>query len=131
MNTAETRRKKGRSRLTNGSTDFLRGDGRSYFARRFKDVRDLLIAELGGKPTELEMGLIRTAATLRVRLEDMDARMSKGEDIDLGTYALAVGHLRRVLADLGIKKKVSKDPGPSSPSSLDEYLAEKKKERAA
>lgn len=109
-----------RSAVTNGSAAFVDGDGRGQWARRWRDLVELYLADLGAPETlsEAQHALCRRAATISVELENLDGRLSKGEFVDLDAYARVTGHLRRVLETLGIERK-ARDVTPS----LSEYLA--------
>lgn len=83
METAETispvggRLRKHRSALTNGNRLFVlegNADGRSASYRRFKDVLEQILADLGGADmiSEGQHQLCRRAATLSIMAETME-----------------------------------------------------------
>lgn len=94
--------KKQRSRVTNRSTPFVDGDGRSAWARRWKDIVHDLAEDLGGDDAigEIERSLIRRAASLTVETERLEGLLSQGEAVDIDALGRVVGHLRRVLEQL-------------------------------
>src|SRR5262245_43348257 len=95
----------GRSRITNG-TDLLPGiDGRSNWARRFRDVIGLHTSDLGGidECSQAEQSIIRRAAALTVELENLEVKFAlanqAGEGVKpvtLELYARIASHLRRL-----------------------------------
>ena len=111
-----------RSRVTNGRTLFVEGDGRGPWARRLRDLCEAHAADLGGAEclSEAQRSLIRRCATIEVQLEQMEGQLCDGKTCDLSKYATAAGHLRRILETLGIERK----PRDVTPT-LEQYLAEK------
>ena len=96
-----------KSRVTNGRRVFaLGGDGRGAWVRRWKDVIELHVADCGGQEhmSEAQLSLARRAATLSIQLEQFEAAMSEGKEVDLDLYARVAGHLRRILESLGLKR---------------------------
>jgi hypothetical protein len=87
-----------RSAVTNGNRLFAAGgDGRSAWVRRWRDLTELHVADLGD-PAELSEGqksLCRRAATLEVNLEQLEASMSQGDEVDIDRFGRLAGHLRR------------------------------------
>ncbi len=112
-----------RSAVTNGKRAFVRGDGKSVWARRHRDLVSMHVADMGGANflSEAQISLVKRAATIEVELEGLEGKLSKGEDIDLDAFTRAAGHLRRILETLGIKR-APRDVTPS----LAEYLASQK-----
>jgi hypothetical protein len=97
-----------RSRVTNGRKMFVDGgDGRSPWARRWRDLIEAHVADMGGV-TNLSMAersLIKRAATLECELEAIEGKLSEGKAQDLATYAPAASHLRRIFETLGLDRK--------------------------
>lgn len=95
-----------RSRVTNKRRSFVDGDGNSAWARRWRDLIELHVADLGPAEalSEAQLSLIRRVATIEIELEAAEGRLSKGEDVDLDAYTRASGHLRRILETLGIHR---------------------------
>jgi DnaJ-domain-containing protein 1 len=101
-----------RSAVTNGRRMFVRGDGRGPWARRWRDLVELHICDLAAGAgaaalTEAQLSLIRRASTIEIQLEDMEGRLSQGEDGDLDKYTRASGHLRRILETLGLERRAT------------------------
>jgi hypothetical protein len=97
-----------RSKVTNGKSMFVNGDGNSAWTRRFKDLVENHADDIGGYEllSEAQVSLIRRCATLEIELEDMEGQLSKGEEVDLDLYGRIAGHLRRYLETLGIKRQM-------------------------
>jgi hypothetical protein len=109
-----------RSQVTNGRRLFVDGDGRSPWARRWRDLVELHAADIGPAQilSEAQLSLIRRVATIEIELERMEGQLSQGGDADLDTYTRASGHLRRLLETLGIER-AKRDVTPT----LSQYLA--------
>jgi hypothetical protein len=65
------------------------------------------ISDLGGRSivSEAKFALCKRAAGLECELEQMEGRMSLGEEINLDSYGRAASHLRRILETLGLDRK--------------------------
>ncbi|APH74093.1 hypothetical protein BSQ44_24035 [Aquibium oceanicum] len=115
-----TTKAQGRSRITNGSLGDM--DGRSKWARRFRDVIVALSDDLGGVDalTEMQRSLVRRAATMQVELERAEEGFAKAglANADaLKDYQTTVGQLRRVLETLDLKGKAAAvPPMPPAPA---------------
>lgn len=113
----------GRSAITNGSTLMPGIDGRSLYARRFRDLIDLHSADLGGadRLSQAEQSLVRRAATLTIQCEQLEARFAEIETpatiADLDAFQRMSNTLRRLLTTLGTKRRQKTVPN------LNEYLA--------
>ena len=108
-----------RSKVGNGSKLLAGVDGRSTIARRFREIAAELMADRGGVVSEGQRAIIARAATLSVWLEDQETKLANGEEFDVGPYTTAVNTLRRLLADLGLKRDAT-DVTPD----LSSYLAD-------
>jgi hypothetical protein len=102
-----SRPKKLRSRVTNGKSQFVIGDGRGAWARRWRDLIEAHVADLGGGAalSMAERSLIKRAATLEIELEQVEGRLSMGKATDLAVYATAASHLRRIFETLGLDRR--------------------------
>lgn len=124
----EPQKSKGRSRVSNGSALFVEGgsDGRSPWARRFRDLIAEHVSDMGGADSlsEAQRSIVRRAATLEVQLEQLEARFSEGPAAgdDLGMYSTLSNTLRRLLADIGLERRV-KDIAPDIRSFMKERQA--------
>jgi hypothetical protein len=100
-------RKRPRSAVTSGRKAFITGDPNSAWARRFHDLVQGHVSDLGGRSTmsEAQFALCKRASGLECELEQMEGRMSQGEEISLDSYGRAASHLRRILEVLGLERK--------------------------
>ena len=112
-----------RSRVTNGKSLWLeKVDGRRHEARRYRDILQGFVDELGGakKLTETQRQLARRAATLCVHGERLEAAFVQGEEIDTAEYCSFVNSMARIFVRLGLLPKAN-DDSEGRPS-LREYL---------
>ena len=95
-----------RSRVSNGKKAFVDGDGRSPWARRWRDLIEAHVADLGGVAvlSEAQRSLIKRASTIEIELEQVEGRLSLGRAADLAEYATAASHLRRIFETLGLAR---------------------------
>jgi hypothetical protein len=102
-----SRAKRPRSAVTSGRRAFIEGDPNSAWARRFHDLVLGHVSDLGGRLnlSEAQFALCKRAAGLEAELEQMEGRLSLGEDVDLDRYGRAASHLRRILEALGLERK--------------------------
>jgi hypothetical protein len=80
-------------------------DGRSAVARRYRDVLNELISDLGGDPSGAQSAIARRAAALCVVCEQAEAEMVAGGVLDLAEFTTAANSLRRLLSDLGLERR--------------------------
>jgi hypothetical protein len=116
------RNRHARSRVTNGS-DVLPGvDGRTMIARRFYDVLQSLIADQAGldRCSEAKLQLIRRFAASAVMAEELEAKLARGEQIDITQHAALSSTLVRLAQRIGIERR-ARNVTPS----LNQYLAGK------
>jgi hypothetical protein len=101
------RRKRPRSAVTSGRQQFITGNPNSAWARRFHDLVLGHVSDLGGRRamSEAQLALCKRAAGLECELEQMEGRMSLGQEINLDSYGRASSHLRRMLESLGLERK--------------------------
>jgi hypothetical protein len=104
---APSRAKRPRSAVTSGRQMFVQGDPNSAWARRFHDLVQGHVSDLGGRLilSEAQFALCKRAAGLECELEQMEGRMSLGEEVSLDSYGRAASHLRRILETLGLERK--------------------------
>lgn len=95
-------------------------DGRSLVARRFREIYCNIETDLGGDLTEAQRHLIARAATLALWCEERETELAAGSEFDASSYATISNALRRLLADLGLERRL-KDATPT----LGQYLAGK------
>lgn len=123
--------RRNRSKTTNGTAVVVGADGRSLWQRRFRDLVELHISDLGGKSviSQAEYSIVRRAATLTVELEKLEMRFADAEHADpkdLDLYQRSAGNLRRLLESVGLKRR-AKDVTPT----LKGFIAARAKGRAA
>lgn len=96
---------KGRSKISNGTRLLANVDGRSAYARRFRDLVVAFEAEVGGTLTELERGLVRQAAAVSLKAELMQEALVRGEPVDDDALIRLSGEARRILTSLTTRKR--------------------------
>jgi hypothetical protein len=113
-------RQYGRSSVTNGANLLRDVDGRSPLYRRYRDIANAILADQAGveQCSEARKQLIRRFAAAAVLAEQLEARLARGEDIDINEHATLSSTQVRLAARIGIDR-VPKDVTPS----LSEYLA--------
>ncbi len=133
--------KKSRSAMTNGARRHLHPegiDGRSTDARRFKDLIAGFAAPYGGESalTVGEQALVRNAAAMSLKLEQMQADAVAGKPIDSEQLTRLSNSVQRTLASLrkgrehqmrGSALMVASpaaQPAPARPPTLGEVTAE-------
>jgi hypothetical protein len=121
----ESRLRKHRSALTNGNRLFVlegNADGRSASYRRFKDVLDQILADIGGAEhlSEGQRQLCRRAATLSIGAEAMECDAVGNKPFAVDLYGQLTDRLGRCLQRLGLERK-ARDVTPT----LQSYLAAK------
>jgi hypothetical protein len=119
---------KARSRVTNGISLLPGIDQRSVWCRRFRDVLALHLADLGGpdEATAAEVSICRRIACLTVeceRLEMLFAEAGGASDHKLECYQRACNTLNRLLRELGVHRRPSRE----TPLTVEEYLARKRR----
>jgi hypothetical protein len=90
-------------------------DHRSAEARRFRDLLDDYLADLGGpeNTSAMEQDLARAAAGLAVRRESIEAALVRGEQVNSEEWVRIVNAENRTLVNLGLKRRqrdVTPDP---------------------
>ena len=109
-----------RSAVTNHK-DLLPGlDGRSATARRFRDLVNAFVADMGGieRCSEVRLGLVRRLAATTVQAEMLEARMVNGDAIDIATLCTLASTTVRLSQRLGLERR-ARNVTPS----LGQYLA--------
>lgn len=95
-----------RSAVTNGTRLLSDGDNAGPWARRVGDLIALHEDDLGDPATlsEAQRQLVRRCAVLEAQLEQMEGRMSRGEDVSLDLYQRSTNTLGRQLERLGLRR---------------------------
>ena len=107
-----------KTRRGNATVWIANVDGRTFIARRMREVSAMLAENLATAPTEAQVAIISRAATLIAWCEDQETAYARGEDFDVAAYNTCTNTLRRLLSDLGMEPK-TKDITPS----LAEYMS--------
>jgi hypothetical protein len=107
-----------RSAVTNGSKLLVGVDGRSPSARRFRDLIQLYEAEIGGNLTEVERGLVRQAAALTMRAEQLQADIVNGKPVDGDQLIRVTSTAKRILGAISARAARNKPAAPSLASFL-------------
>src|SRR5262245_37535677 len=87
------------SQVTSGRRMFVElGDGRSAWAKRWADLIQLHVSDIGGieRISEAQLSICRRAAALECTLELYEARMSAGDAVDVDQYGRLAGRLCRL-----------------------------------
>lgn len=109
-----------RSRITNGSAVLSGIDGRSASARRFRDLVEALTSEAQVPVSEAMRLQIRAAASMQTHVEDLTARMVRGEPVSAEDMSRAANGAIRALASLSRRAPARKRP---SAAGLTSYLS--------
>jgi hypothetical protein len=123
-------RVRARSQATSGRRVFVQGDGNSRLARRYRDLIAAHCQDLGGVDllSEARLSLIRRASAIELELEQMEGKLSMGEQVDLDVFTRSASHLRRLFETLGLERRARPINGeidvPVSPLSI-RWAAEK------
>jgi hypothetical protein len=104
--------------LTNGITLEVRPA--SFPARRFRDLVNAFVADMGGldRCSQIKLGLVRRLAATTVQAEMLEARMVNGEAIDIATLCTLASTTVRISQRLGLERR-ARNVTPS----LGQYLA--------
>jgi hypothetical protein len=96
-----------KSAVTNGRRLFVVRPGDTKWHRRFRDVYDQIIADLGGPDglSEAQRQLARRAATIAITCEQLECKAAAGVEINLEQYGMLTDRLGRTFNRLGIKRQ--------------------------
>ena len=108
-----------RSRISNGQEILPGVDQRLAIARRYRDLVAQIAIDQGGadRCSETRMQLIRRFASGAVLAEELEARLARGEPVDIAEHALLSSTLVRLATRIGLDRR-AKNIAPS----LVEYL---------
>jgi hypothetical protein len=116
------RSKPDRGQIAPRSTRGQKPDGRSAGARRYRAIVAAFTAEIGGGDlSESDRALIKQAATLTLRGEQLAADVVAGKEINDDQLVRLSGQARRLLASISAKAADKKPAGQT----LQEYMAAK------
>jgi hypothetical protein len=96
-----------RSRVSNGKSLFVEADGRSVWARRYRDLCESFVRDAGGFEalSQLKLSLIRRAAAIAVQCELLEGRLADGDpEVDIDLLARMSSHLRRIAETIGLDR---------------------------
>ena len=94
-----------RSSVTNGRRLHpLPAAGNATWQRRFKDIYQLIVKELGPDLTETQRQLARRVSMLSIACEKMESEAAAGHDYDHQIYSMYTDQLGRTLQCLGLKQ---------------------------
>jgi hypothetical protein len=111
--------KRSRSAVTNGSRAHQKGDERSAGARRFRDLVAAFSADLGDDLSENDLAMVRTAAALTLKSEQIQADLAAGLPVDSDALIRLASTSRRALAAVSAKAIERK---PAGGNALQNYL---------
>ncbi len=100
-------------------------DGRSREAKFLKATEAALVAQLGGQVTAAQRFIIERVATNLVRLELLDQKVGRGEELtelDGRIMHALEGAVRRGLKELGIKGPASAASKPKPGAALADHI---------
>jgi hypothetical protein len=103
---SRTNAKRPRSAVTSGRQLFVDGDPNSAWARRYADLLIGHVVDAGGRDmvSAAKLSLIRRATALECEIERLEAKLSRGEEVDLDAFGRAASHLRRIFESIGIER---------------------------
>jgi hypothetical protein len=117
-----------RSKVSNGSAVLIGVNGGTALARRFRDIVADLTEELGGFLSPAETLQVRAAASLQLHVEDLTAKMVRGEPVDPEEVTRAGNSAIRALQSIKRRKEANR---PKTSGGAAAYLAAKREEAAA
>jgi hypothetical protein len=113
-----------RSRVANRPLHTRGVDGRTASARRFRDIAQSLVDDLGGAVSEAQMLLVRQAAMTSLTVEKLQAQIVSGGDADPELLIRLANTQTRSLQELGLGLKRGRGAAtPSGSTALADYLA--------
>jgi hypothetical protein len=103
---------------------FVCGDGRTVWARRFKDLVEGMVTDAGvfEALSELKLGLIRRCAALCAECERMESELALGKRVDIDLLARTASHYRRIAETVGLDR-AKKDITPNLADIVREHAA--------
>jgi hypothetical protein len=94
-------------------------DGRTYASRRARDLIEAILRDIGDDISEGTRQLVQRAGVLGAFIEDSETRWLNGEGVDFNNVLAAINAQRRILATLGLERRLLSGP------SLGEYITTK------
>jgi hypothetical protein len=109
-----------RDKVSNGTRMLPETDGRLRTARRYKEIASAILVDQGGDAcSEARLQLIRRFSAAAVIAEELEARLVRGEAIDIAEHALLCSSLVRLAARIGLGRI------PKQIGTLAEYLTKR------
>jgi hypothetical protein len=95
----------GKSAVTNGSEILPGLDGRSGAGRRYRDLVNIYIEQLGGSKQvhEPKLGVLRQLAQITVKAEQLGACMAQGEKVNTAELCTLASTIMRLSVRLGLE----------------------------
>ena len=81
--------------------------GNATWQRRFKDIYQLIVEDIGPDLTEGQRQLVRRVSMLSIACEKMESKAAAGHDYDHQTYSMYTDQLGRTLQCLGLKQQAA------------------------
>jgi hypothetical protein len=110
---ANTRRYSRRPRRTQAGIALPRVDQRTVSAMRYRSLLDSYAAALGGRLTEPEKALVQQIAAMQLRIEQLQAAIVEGREVDADQIIRLSSEHRRLLTTLRGKAGQRQPDGPS------------------
>ena len=101
-------------------------DGRTVWARRWRDLVLLHASDLGGMEllSAAQVSVCKRAATLETMLEKWEGEMSTGRPVDADAYGRATARLCRLFTLVGIRRVArATDPLGEYAAAVERYAA--------
>lgn len=108
------------TRIGTNNTVLQGVDMRTHGGRRFKELAADLVHHLAGEPTAPQLAIIRRAAALAAWCEQQESAQAQGGELDIAAFTTATNTLRRLLADLGLERRM-RDATPT----LEQFLRDR------
>ena len=109
-NGSEKRRPKNRKRTRPQLLNRSELDGRTNAAKQFDAIAEAIAADLGGEDqlSTVQRHLVEAFAGAAIHVNDINARLLLGEEIDIMAHSTAISTMVRVASRIGIER-VPKD----------------------
>ena len=117
----QSRPYKRRPRQTEAGIALPRTDHRTVAAMRYRALLNSYTAELGGRLTEPEKALVQQIAAMQLRIEQMQAQIVEGLEVDADQIIRLSSEHRRLLASL--RGKAAKRTESHPVADIQAYLA--------
>ena len=109
------------TRKTASGIRLPRVDARTRTSRRYLELVQTFEREIGGQLTETDRVLVKQAASITIRAEQLEGEIVAGQSVDSDELIRLTSECRRILATLKSKAAKNQPIGPT----LAEYLAER------